>query len=111
VAPSPRERPFFVVGQWSGADIEVWAVQEAPRDDSERSEMWEEYCLEAEEAFGSVEVVYAASAGEAEVNARVEAVQTAARIRRDLTSTSRQASPRNRRSGVGSRHRITHYYW
>ncbi|GHB77570.1 hypothetical protein GCM10010377_79790 [Streptomyces viridiviolaceus] len=103
---SPQQRPFCVVGRWSGADIEVWAVQEALRDDGERSEMREEYCLEAEEAFGSVEVVCAASAGEAEMNARVEAVQTAARIRRDLTSIGRKASPRNRRSGMGS----TYYY-
>ncbi|MFI2415195.1 hypothetical protein [Streptomyces sp. NPDC018947] len=107
--PSPQ-RPFFVIGQWSGAGIEVWAVQEAPRDDGERSERWEEYCLDAEEAFGSVEVVYAASAGEAAVNARIEAVQTAARIRRDLASAGRNAAPRTRRSEVGSHNRISHYY-
>ncbi|MGV9895579.1 hypothetical protein [Streptomyces tendae] len=91
MAPSPHERPFFVIGQWCGADIEVWAVQDAPRDEDERSEMWEEYSSEAEAAFGSVEVVYAASAREAEVNARIEAIQTAARIRRDLSPTSRRA--------------------
>ncbi|MGW0297461.1 hypothetical protein ACWDYK_12200 [Streptomyces anthocyanicus] len=110
MAVSPQERPFFVIGQWWGADIEVWAVQEAPRDKDERSEMWEEYSLEAEDAFGSVEVVYAATPGQAEVNARIEAVQTAARIRRDL-STRRNASQRTRRSGVGSRDRVTHYYY
>ncbi|MEU9191315.1 hypothetical protein AB0D14_43930 [Streptomyces sp. NPDC048484] len=94
-----REYPFFVVGQWSGPDVEVWAVLEAPDDAAERSDALEECTLDAEDAFGTVEVVFAATAAEAEVTARREAVETAVR-------TGQQ----NRRSRVGSHSRITHYY-
>lgn len=100
MTPSPHECPFFVIGSGPART----------RDDGERAEWWEDHSLQAAEALGSVEVVYAASAGEAEVNARVEAIQTAARIRRDLTSTGRKAGARSRRSGVGSHHHMTHYY-
>ncbi|MEU3734510.1 hypothetical protein AB0E81_34705 [Streptomyces sp. NPDC033538] len=102
MAPSPQERPFFVIGQGCGADIQVWAAQEAPRDEDEQSGLREEYRLEAEEAFGSVEVVAATNSGKAKVKAR---------IRRTLASPDRKTEPRNRRSGVGSHHRDTHYYW
>lgn len=30
------ERPYFVIGQWSNPDLEVWDVREAP-DDPDRA--------------------------------------------------------------------------
>ncbi|MDX2916244.1 hypothetical protein [Streptomyces griseiscabiei] len=100
-APGPpaRERPFFVVGQWSGPDIEVWAVLEAPGDADERSDAMEGHAMDAEDAFGTVELVFAVSAAEAEATARREAVETAERTGR-----------RNSRSKAGSHRRISHYY-
>ncbi|MFF8932252.1 hypothetical protein ACF1AO_33870 [Streptomyces longwoodensis] len=92
-----QERPFFVIGQWRGPDIQVWAVLEAPSDAAERSEALEEYALDAEDAFGSVEV--AASAAEAETTARREAKETALR-----------SGLRNRASKAGSHPRVKHYY-
>jgi hypothetical protein len=106
----PQERPFFVIGQWSGPDVEVWAVLEAPADAAERSDALDECALEAEDAFGSVEVVFAVSAAEAEAAARREAVETAERIGREVNSTARGAAQRSRRPGVGSHRKISHYY-
>ncbi|WP_435218751.1 hypothetical protein [Streptomyces sp. bgisy034] len=93
------ERLFFVIGQWSGADVTVWTVLEAPPGADERADAWEECALEAEDAFGSVEVVFAASAAEAERAVRREAAETA------VLSTLR-----SRRSGAGSQRRVSHYY-
>ena len=95
----PRERPFFVVGQWSGPNVQVWAVLEAPDDDIERADALEECTLDVDDVFGSVEVVFAFSAAEAEVTARREAVETAI-----------WAGQRSRRSRVGSHPHVTHYY-
>ncbi|MET9122161.1 hypothetical protein [Streptomyces sp. NPDC004528] len=102
----PDERPFFVIGQWSGPDIEVWQILEAPDDPDERDDAHAEYSLDAEEVFGSVEVVYATSAGQAEAIARQDAVETAERTGRDLKRQREQranAAPRRRR-------KIPHHY-
>ncbi|TLS45795.1 hypothetical protein FE633_13640 [Streptomyces montanus] len=106
----PQERPFFVIGQWSGPDVEVWAALEAPVDAAERSDALEECSLDAEDAFGSVEVVFAVSAAEAEAAARREAVETAKRIGRGMNSTARGAAQRSRGAEVGSHRRVLHYY-
>jgi hypothetical protein len=97
------ERPFFVVGQWSGSNVHVWAVLEAPIDALERSDALEEILLETDDAFGSANVVFAASAAEAEATARREAVETA-------VETAVQMRQRNRRSGTGSPRRVSHSY-
>ncbi|MFE1840744.1 hypothetical protein [Streptomyces sviceus] len=94
-----RERPFFVVGQWSGSNVHVWAVLEAPVDAAERSDALEEILLDTDDAFGSANVVFAASAAEAEATARREAVETALQMRQ-----------RNRRPGTGSHRRVSHSY-
>ncbi|MFD8049468.1 hypothetical protein ACFV5E_39205 [Streptomyces chartreusis] len=93
------QRPFFIIGQWSGADVKVWAVLEAPPGADERADAWEECALEAEDAFGSMEVVFAASAAEAERAVRREAAETAV-----------LSVLRSRRSGAGSHRRVSHYY-
>ena len=93
------ERPFFVVGQWSGSNVHVWAVLEAPIDALERSDALEEILLDTDDAFGSANVVFAARAAEAEATARREAVETAVQMRQ-----------RNRRSGTGSHRRVSHSY-
>ena len=98
-SPPALERPFFVVGQWSGPDVEVWAVLEAPGDADERSDALEECALDAKDAFGSGELVFAVSAAEAEATVRRKAVETVLRI-----------GQRSRRSGVGSHARISHHY-
>jgi hypothetical protein len=97
------ERPFFVGGQWSGSNVHVWAVLEAPIDALERSDALEEILLETDDAFGSANVVFAASAAEAEATARREAVETA-------VETAVQMRQRNRRSGTGSPRRVSHSY-
>lgn len=109
-APMPQERPFFVVGQWSGPDIQVWAVLAAPVEAAERSDALKKCALDAEDAFGSVGVVFAVSAAEAEAAARPEAAETAEQIGRAMNSTARGAEQRSRRSGMGSRRRVLHYY-
>jgi hypothetical protein len=102
----PDERPFFVIGQRSGPDLTVWEVQEAPNDPDELAAAHEELGADAEEAFGSVEVVYAASAEKAETVARRETAETAERISQDL---NRQ---RERRSNASHRPRrkVHHRY-
>lgn len=107
--PDAQERPFFVIGQWSGPDVQVWAVLEAPHDAAERSDALEECALDAEDAFGTVEVVFAVSAAEAETTARREAAETAERIVREMPP-DRGREQRSSRSGVGSHRRISHYY-
>ncbi|MET7889324.1 hypothetical protein ABZU45_40545 [Streptomyces avermitilis] len=102
----PGERPFFVIGQWSGPHLKVWDVREAPDDPEELAAAHEELGLDAEEAFGSVEIVHAASAKEAEATARREAAETAERISQDMTRQRERrsnATPRRRRT-------IPHHY-
>ncbi|MFJ7097203.1 hypothetical protein ACIQWL_44420 [Streptomyces mirabilis] len=61
-APENRDRPYFVVGQWKGgSDVDIWHVEEAPADPGERADLCDEYREDADNAFGSVEIVYAAS--------------------------------------------------
>jgi hypothetical protein len=82
--PPDRDRPFFVIGQWQGGgNIAIWHVEEAPADPGERSDRCEEYREEADTAFGSVEIVYAASPQDATEQARREARETSERIHRD----------------------------
>jgi len=77
-----QERAFFVIGQWSGGDVDIWRVEEAPADPGERADVHDQHQLDAEEAFGSVEVVYASSPQEAATGARREARETSERISR-----------------------------
>ncbi|MFE4703047.1 hypothetical protein ACFRIC_38825 [Streptomyces sp. NPDC056738] len=98
----PDGRPFFVIGQWSGPDLTIWQIQQASDDPDEA---YEEIRWDAWDADGGVEIVYAASATEAEATARNEAAQTAERIRQDLT---RQRARRNRTSR--RRRKVRHHY-
>ncbi|MFE2302735.1 hypothetical protein ACFXAW_31625 [Streptomyces sp. NPDC059445] len=66
----PDGRPFFVIGQWSGPDLTIWQIQQAPDDPDELNDAYEEIRWDAWDADGSVEIVYAASATEAEATAR-----------------------------------------
>ncbi|MFF0795161.1 hypothetical protein [Streptomyces spiralis] len=85
-APESRDRPYFVVGQWTGGgDVDIWHVEEAPADPGELSDLCEQHTVDAEDAFGSVEVVYAASPEAAAEQARREASETSERIHRELT--------------------------
>ncbi|MFE2537052.1 hypothetical protein [Streptomyces sp. NPDC059371] len=101
----PDGRPFFVIGQWSGPDLTVWQIQQAPDDPDELNEAYEEIRWDAHDADGSVEIVYTASATEAEATARREAAETAERIRQALT---RQ---RERRNGTSRRRRKVHHHY
>ncbi|WP_406469813.1 hypothetical protein [Streptomyces sp. NBC_01615] len=84
--PENQDRAYFVVGQWKGGgDVDIWHVEEAPADPGERADVHERYCEDAEEAFGSVNVVYAASPQAAAEQARQEAHETSERIHRELT--------------------------
>lgn len=100
----PDGRPFFVIGQWSGPDLTVWQIQQAPDDPDELNDAYEEIRWAAYDADGGVEIVYAASATEAEATARREAAETAERISRDLT---RQ---RERRGSASRRRKVRHHY-
>ncbi|WP_406834793.1 hypothetical protein ACICHK_00045 [Streptomyces sp. AHU1] len=101
----PDGRPFFVIGQWSGPDLTVWQIQQAPDDPDELNDAYEEIRWAAYDADGSVEIVYAASATEAEAAARREAAETAERSRRDM------ARQRERRNGTSRRRRrVRHHY-
>ncbi|MFD5814668.1 hypothetical protein [Streptomyces sp. NPDC127038] len=102
----PDGRPFFVIGQWLGPDLTVWDVQAAPEDPGALNDTFEEIRWEAHDADGSVEVVYAASAEEAEATARREAAETDERIRRDLKQQRESRSPATSRR----RRRVTHRY-
>ncbi|MEW1648433.1 hypothetical protein [Streptomyces sp. NPDC091219] len=83
-APQEQERAYFVIGQWRGAGtVDVWQVEEAPADPGERSDRGDEHREAAEDAFGSVEVVYAISPEAAAEGARREARATSQRIRRE----------------------------
>ncbi|MEU7688533.1 hypothetical protein AB0B67_45030, partial [Streptomyces spectabilis] len=42
-----RERPFFVAGQWSGPEVEVWEVREAPQNADEYTAVLEEWTADA----------------------------------------------------------------
>ncbi|MET7608161.1 hypothetical protein ABZS96_38215 [Streptomyces avermitilis] len=85
-APESRDRAYFVVGQWKGGgDVDVWHMEEAPADPGERADVHEQYCQDAEEAFGSVNVVYATSLEAAAEQGRREAHETSERIHRDAT--------------------------
>ncbi|MEU8868042.1 hypothetical protein [Streptomyces umbrinus] len=73
--PENRKRPFFVIGQWlGGGKIDIWRVEEAPSDPDERATAHEQYWQDAEDAFGSVEVVYATNPETAAEQARREAL-------------------------------------
>ncbi|PBC92361.1 hypothetical protein BX281_0008 [Streptomyces sp. Ag82_O1-15] len=53
-----------MVGQWTGGgDVDIWHVEEAPADPGERADLCDEYREDADNAFGSVEIVYAAKPG------------------------------------------------
>ncbi|MFE2473931.1 hypothetical protein [Streptomyces mirabilis] len=84
-APENRVRPYFVVGQWKGGGVDIWHVEEAPADPGERADLCDEYREDADNAFGSVEIVYAASPEAAAAQARREARETSERIHRELT--------------------------
>ncbi|MFD9464271.1 hypothetical protein [Streptomyces sp. NPDC060027] len=103
----PDGRPFFVIGQWSSPDLTVWRVQEAPDDPAQRAAAHEELGMDAEEAFGGVEIVYAASAEDAEATARREAAETAERISRDLKRQREQGGNAARRPRRKVPHRYT----
>ncbi|WP_369228755.1 hypothetical protein AB5J56_00020 [Streptomyces sp. R21] len=84
--PEKRDRPYFVVGQWQGGDdVDIWHVEEAPADPEERADLCEEYREDADNAFGSIEIVYAASPEAAADKARQEARETSERIHREVT--------------------------
>ncbi|MER5602362.1 hypothetical protein ABT085_35520, partial [Streptomyces sp. NPDC002265] len=84
VAEGPQ-RAYFVVGQWTGGgDVDIWHVEQAPANPGEWADVYAQYSEDAEEAFGSVNVVYAASPQAAADQARRQARETHARIRRDL---------------------------
>ncbi|MET7725443.1 hypothetical protein [Streptomyces mirabilis] len=63
----------------------IWHVEEALTDPSELSDLCEQHTVDAEDAFGSVEIVYAASPEAAAKQARREASETSERIHRELT--------------------------
>ncbi|WP_455357180.1 hypothetical protein [Streptomyces sp. SYSU K217416] len=85
-APENQDRAYFVVGQWQGGgDVDIWHVEEAPADPGERSDLCDEYREDARDAFGSVEIVYAASPEAAAEQARREAHETSERIHREHT--------------------------
>ncbi|MEW1568467.1 hypothetical protein AB0454_36500 [Streptomyces sp. NPDC093509] len=101
----PDERPFFVIGQWSGPDLTVWQIQQAPDDPDELDDEYEQHRCDAYDADGGVEIVCAASAGEAEATARREAIETGKRTGQDLKR-------RRERRAAASRHRrkVAHHY-
>ncbi len=85
-APESQDRPYFVIGQWKGGgNVDIWHVEEAPTDPGELSDLCEQHTVDAEDAFGSVEIVYAASPEAAAEQARREASETSERIHRELT--------------------------
>ncbi|NUK21645.1 hypothetical protein [Streptomyces lunaelactis] len=85
-APEKRDHPYFVIGQWKGGgDVDIWHVEEAPADPGERADLYDEYREDADNAFGSVEIVYATSPEAAAERARREARETSERIHRALT--------------------------
>ncbi|MGA5810964.1 hypothetical protein ACPC39_33210 [Streptomyces cellulosae] len=56
------ERPYFVVGQWTGGgEVDIWHVEEAPADPDARAGAHEQHASDAETDFGSVNVVYSTS--------------------------------------------------
>ncbi|MFI8169725.1 hypothetical protein ACIGAN_25660 [Streptomyces sp. NPDC085931] len=84
--PEGAERAYFVVGQWKGGgEVEIWHIEEAPADPAARAEAHDQHACDAEDSFGSVDVVYATSPEAAAEQARREARQTSERIHRDLT--------------------------
>ncbi|MGW7410171.1 hypothetical protein ACWGI9_41965 [Streptomyces sp. NPDC054833] len=85
-APQSGERAYFVVGQWTGGgDVDIWHVEKAPADPGERADVHEQHKEDAEETFGSVDVVYAASPQAAADQARRKARETSERIHREFT--------------------------
>ncbi|MGW0770724.1 hypothetical protein [Streptomyces sp. NPDC002676] len=85
-APESEERAYFVIGQWTGGgDVDIWHVEAAPADPGERADVHEQHQEDAEETFGSVNVVYAASPQAAADQARREARETSERNHRELT--------------------------
>ncbi|GGV52338.1 hypothetical protein GCM10010245_82340 [Streptomyces spectabilis] len=105
-----RERPFFVAGQWSGPEVEVWEVREAPQNADEYTAVLEEWTADAADVFGSVEVIFASCATEAVREARRQAAETADRIGRDLRSPSRDAQPKPHGSRAVRRREVPHRY-
>ncbi|MEU0949867.1 hypothetical protein ABZ379_45505 [Streptomyces canus] len=83
-APQDPHRPFFVIGQWKGGGtVDIWHVEEAPADPSARADAHERHAADADETFGSVNVVYASSPQDAAEQARREAHETSERIQRE----------------------------
>jgi hypothetical protein len=85
-APEGQERAHFVVGQWTGGgDVDIWHVEEAPTDPGDQADVHQQYSQDAEETFGSVNVVYATSPQAAADQAHREARETSERIHREFT--------------------------
>ncbi|MFJ4895625.1 hypothetical protein ACIP5U_37370 [Streptomyces sp. NPDC088788] len=95
----PDERPFFVIGQWSGPDLTVWQIQQAPDYPDELDDAYD--------AGGGIEIIYAASAEDAEATARREAAETHERIRQDLKRQRERRAPASRRR---RRRKVAHRY-
>ncbi|MFD5722629.1 hypothetical protein [Streptomyces sp. NPDC127036] len=101
----PDERPFFVIGQRSGPDLTVWQIQQAPDYPDELDDAYEQHRGEAYDAGGGIEIIYAASAEEAEATARREAAETHERIRQDLKRQRERCATASRR-----RRKVAHRY-
>ncbi|MFB7424775.1 hypothetical protein ACFC0K_16030 [Streptomyces hydrogenans] len=80
----PDKKPYFVIGAWSGGDVDIWHVEEAPIDPTARSLLHDEHSNAADDAFGSVNIVYATSKKAAADQARQEARAVNEQIARDL---------------------------
>ncbi|MYX39010.1 MULTISPECIES: magnesium chelatase domain-containing protein [unclassified Streptomyces] len=64
--PEERERrEYIVAGQKQGAGFELWDVAPAPTDPDKRARALEELEVDAHDAFGTIETVWAATAREA----------------------------------------------
>ncbi|MFE0640180.1 hypothetical protein ACFW2Y_00910 [Streptomyces sp. NPDC058877] len=82
--PNTVKRAYFVIGAWTGGGrLDIWRIEEAPSNIAERSRLHDEYSEAAEDAFGSVEIVYATSEDTAAERARHEARETTERTRRE----------------------------
>ena len=83
-APQEQERAYFVIGQWrGGGDVDIWHVEEVPADPGERTDRGDKHREDADDAFASVEIVYATSPEAAAERARREARATSERIHRE----------------------------
>ncbi|MFI9206485.1 hypothetical protein [Streptomyces sp. NPDC053048] len=67
-----QEREFFVVGTDGVDDYEIWHVVEAPADESDAQDLYDELHWDAYDAFGSVTPIFAVSHAHAAGIARHE---------------------------------------